>query len=120
LPPSPPTPNLSGGDNRIKERAASATRPISPLLQQSLSSRNFRPPQDKVNGLAEKCDYSDNNKDSKNVMDEGKAKNYSDGSDNSGDTVNDNAGDGNSSSSDEGNEVRGCAGRQGLPTLISS
>ena len=33
-------------------------------------------------------------------MDEGKVKNYSDGSDNSGDTVDNNVGDSNSSSSD--------------------
>ena len=52
-------------------------------------------------------------------MDKGKAKNYSDGSNNSGNTVNNNARDGNSSSSDKGNKVRGCVGRQELLTPIS-
>ena len=52
-------------------------------------------------------------------MDEGKAENYSDGSDNSGDTDNDNSGDGNSSGSDEDNKARGYARRQGLPTPIN-
>jgi hypothetical protein len=123
-PPGPPTPDLSGGDDRIKERAASATRPISPLLQQSSSSRDIGPPQDKVNGSAEKCDHSDDNKDGENVMDEGKAKNYCDGSDDSGDTVDDDAGDGDgdggdSSDSDNGSEARGCAGRRESPTFIS-
>ena len=50
-------------------------------------------------------------------MDEGKAKNYSDGNDDSGDTVDDDAGDGdgdggNSSDSDNGSEACGYAGRQ--------
>lgn len=118
-PPGPPTPDLDGGDDRIKERAASATRPTSPFLQQPSSSRDIGPPQDKVNGPAEKCDHSDDNKDGENVMDEGKAKNYSNGSDDSSDTVDDNAGDGDSSDSDNGNEARGCAGRRESPTFIS-
>jgi len=50
-------------------------------------------------------------------MDEGKAENYSDGSDDSGDTDNDDSGDGDSSNSD--NEARGCAGRRGLLTPIN-
>jgi hypothetical protein len=52
-------------------------------------------------------------------MDKGKAKNYSNGSDDSGDTVDDNAGDGDSSDSDNGNEACGCAGRRESPTFIS-
>jgi hypothetical protein len=55
-------------------------------------------------------------------MDEGKAKNYSDGSDDSGDTVDDDAGDGDggdSSDSDNGSEARGCVGRRESPTSIS-
>jgi len=50
-------------------------------------------------------------------MDKGKAKNYSDGSDDSGNiTVNNNVGDGDSDSSDNSNsnnssKARGCVGR---------
>ena len=61
-----------------------------------------------INGLAKE---SDNNKDSKNVIDKGKAENYSDGSDNSGDTDNDDSGDGDSSNSNKGNKACRCAGR---------
>jgi len=35
-----------------------------------------------VNGLAKEYNYNDNNKDSENVVDKGKAKNYNDGSNN--------------------------------------
>ena len=59
-------------------------------------------------------------------MDEGKAKNYCDGSDDSGDTVNNDAGDGDgngnggdSSDSNNGSEAYGCAGQQELLTSIS-
>ena len=70
-----------------------------------------------VNGLAKE---NDNNKDGKNVMDEDKAKNYSNGSNNSGDTDDNNSGDSDSSNSNKGNEARGCVGRQGLLTPINS
>jgi hypothetical protein len=52
-------------------------------------------------------------------MDEGKAKNYSDGSNNSDDTDNGDSGDGNSSSSNKDNEACGCVGRRGLLTPIN-
>ena len=71
---------------------------------------------DLVNGLAKESD----NEDGENVMDEGKAENYNDGSDDSDDTDDDDSGDGDSSDSDEGNEARGCVGRRGLPTPIIS
>jgi len=71
---------------------------------------------DLVNGLAEESD----NENGKNVVDEGKAKNYSDGSDDSDNTDNDNSRDSDSSDSDEGNKARGCVGRQELLTLITS
>jgi len=61
-----------------------------------------------VNGLAKE---SNNNKDGKNVIDEGKAKNYSDGSDNSGDIDNNDSGDNNSSNNNKGNKTYRCAGR---------
>jgi len=58
-------------------------------------------------------------------MDKGKAKNYGDGSNNSGNTVNNDAGDGDgdggdSSDSDNGSEARGYVGRQESLTSISS
>jgi hypothetical protein len=52
-------------------------------------------------------------------VDKGKAKNYSNRSNNSGDIVNNNTRDNDSSSSDKGNKVCGYIGRQGLPTSIS-
>ena len=85
-----------------------------------MSSYNIRPPQDKVNSLAKKYNYSDNNKDGENVIDKGKAKNYSNKSDNSSDTVDNNARDGNSSSNNEDNEARGYIGQQGLLIPITS
>jgi hypothetical protein len=71
---------------------------------------------DLINGLAKES----NNKDGENVIDKGKAKNYSDGSDNSDNTDNNNSGDGNSSDSDKGNKACGYVGRQGLLTPITS
>jgi hypothetical protein len=62
---------------------------------------------DLANGLAKESD----NKDGKNVVDKGKAKNYSNGSNNSNNTDNDDSRDGNSSNSNEGNEACGCIGR---------
>ncbi|XTI88737.1 hypothetical protein V2W45_1331184 [Cenococcum geophilum] len=72
---------------------------------------------------AEEYNYNDNNEDGKNVIDKGKAENYNNRSDDSGDTDNDgardgdssdgNSSDGNSSDSDKGNEAHGCTGRQG-------
>ena len=94
-------------------------RPISPLLQQSLSFYNIRLLQNKVNSLFKKCNHSNNNKDSKNIVDKGKAKNYSNGSDNSGNTVNNDVGDGDSSNSNNSNEAYGCVGRRESPTFIS-
>ena len=44
-------------------------------------------------------------------MDEGKAENCNNGSDDSGDTDNNGTGDGDSSDSDEGNKARGCIGQ---------
>ena len=122
-----PTLGLNNDDG-IKERAVSAARPTSPSPRHYTSPRDTGPPEDGandsrnyilddlVNSLAEE---SDNNEDGENVMDEGKAENYSDGSDDSDDTGDDDSGDSDSSGSDEGNEARGCAGRRGLPTLIN-
>jgi len=53
-------------------------------------------------------------------MDEGKAENYSDGSNSSDDMDDNDSGDGNSSDSDKGNEARRCIGRRGLLTPITS
>ena len=50
-----------------------------------------------------------NNKDGKNVIDKGKAENYSDGSDNSSNIDDDDFGDSNSSSNNKGNKVCRCA-----------
>ena len=52
-------------------------------------------------------------------MDKGKAKNYSNKSNNSNDTVINNAGDGNSSDSDNSNKARGYIGRRESLTFIS-
>ena len=60
-----------------------------------------------INSLAKKS----NNKNGKNVMDKGKAKNYSDGSDNSDDIDNNNSRDSDSSNSDKGNKAHRYAGR---------
>ena len=56
-----------------------------------------------INGLAKES----NNKDSKNVIDKGKAKNYSNRSNNSNDTDNNNSKDGNSSDSNKGSKAYG-------------
>jgi len=69
-----------------------------------------------INGLAKES----NNKDGKNVVDKGKAKNYSDGSNDSDDTDDDDFRDSDSSDSDKGNKARGCVGRRGLLTPITS
>jgi len=53
-------------------------------------------------------------------VDESKAENYNDGSDDGGDTDNDDAGDGDSSDSDGGNEAWGYVGRRGSLNPISS
>ena len=66
-----------------------------------------------INGLAKES----NNKDSENVVDKGKAENYSDGSDDS-DDIDDV--DFDSSDSGKGNKARGCVGRRGLLTSITS
>ena len=50
-------------------------------------------------------------------MDEGKAKNYNNGSDDGGDIDNDNAEGGDSSNSNRGNKTYGRIRRQGLPKL---
>jgi hypothetical protein len=122
-----PTLGLNDGDG-IKERAVSAAQPTSSSPWHYMSPRDTGPPEDGANdsrnhilddlanGLAEESD----DEDGENVVDEGKAENYSDGSDDSDDTDDDDSGDGDSSDSDEGNEARGCAGRRGLPTPITS
>ena len=69
-----------------------------------------------ANGLAEESD----NKNSENIVDKGKAKNYSNRSDNSDNIDNNNFGDGDSSNSNKGNKACGCAGQQELPTPITS
>jgi len=79
-----------------------------PLENGANNSRNYIL-DDLINNLVEKS----NNKDGENVMDKGKAENYSDGSDdsdNSDDTDDDNFRDNNSSNSDKGNKARGCVG----------
>jgi len=93
-----------------------------------MSPYNTRPPEyrandscnyildDLVNGLTKESD----NKDGDNVTDEGKAENYSDGSNNSNNTDDDDSGDGNSSNSDKDNEACGYIGRRGLLTPINS
>jgi hypothetical protein len=97
----------------------SATRPTSPSPQHYTSPYDTRLLQDRANnsrnyilddlidGLAKE---SNNNKDSENVIDKGKAEKYSDRSNNSDDTDNDDSGDGDSSNSNEGNKARGCIG----------
>ena len=119
--------SLNNG-NGIKKRAVSTTRRTSPSPRHYMSPRDTRPLEDRannsrnyilddfVNGLAKESD----NEDGENVIDEGKAENYSDGSNNSNDTDNDDSRDGNSSDSNEGNEARGCIGRRGLLTPITS
>jgi len=99
-----PTLGLNDGDG-IRERAVSAARPTSPSPRHCPSPRDTEPPQDGandshnhilddlVNGLAEESDSEDG----ENVMDEGKAENYSD------DTDDDDAGDGDRRNSDDGN-----------------
>ena len=62
---------------------------------------------DLINGLAKES----NNKDSKNVIDKGKAENYNNGSNNSNDTDNNNSRNGNSSNSNKGNKARKCIGQ---------
>ena len=96
-----------------------------------MSPRDTRPPEDGannsrnyilddlVNGLAKESDNEDS-EDGENVMDEGKAENYSDGSNDSDDTDDNDSEDGDSSDSDEGSEARGCVGRRGLLTPITS
>ena len=100
---------------------ASATRPTSPLLYQSSSSRDIGLPQDNlddlVNGLAEEYNHNSNNENGENVVDEGKAKNCNDRSNGSGDTDDDDARDGDSSNSDssdsdKGNKAYGYTGRR--------
>ena len=71
---------------------------------------------DLVNSLAEKS----NNKDSKNVVDKSKAKNYNNGSNNSDNIDNNDSGDNNSSNSNKNNKAYKCAGQQKLPTPITS
>ena len=60
-----------------------------------------------VNGLAKES----NNKDGKNIIDKGKAKNYNNRSNNSNNTGNNNSRDSNSSNSNKGNKARGYIGR---------
>ncbi|XTI91669.1 hypothetical protein V2W45_1249129, partial [Cenococcum geophilum] len=62
-----------------------------------------------INSLAKESDYGDNNKDGESDIDEGKAENYNNGSDDS-DIDDNNTRDGDSSDSDEGNEAYGCVG----------
>jgi hypothetical protein len=74
--------------------------------------------------LAKECDYSNDNKDSKNDVDKGKAKNCNNRSDNSSDIDNNNSRDSDSSDSDssdsnKGNEAHRCIGRRELPAPIS-
>ena len=75
--------------------------------------------------MTKECDYSDNNENGKDIVDESNAKNCNYGSNNSGYTDNNDAGDGNSSNSNssnsnKGNKAYGCVGRQGLLTTINS
>jgi len=126
MPSSSPTLSLNDS-NGIKKWAVS-TRPTSSSPQHYISPYNTRLLKDGtnnnynyildnlINGLAKES----NNKDGENVIDEGKAENYSDGSNNSNDIDNDDSGDGNSSNSNKGSEARGCIGRRGLLTPIIS
>ena len=75
--------------------------------------------------MAEECDYSNNNKDGKNNIDKGKAKNYNNKSYNSSDTDNNdsknsNSSDNNSSDSNKGNKAHKYIRQQELPVPISS
>ena len=69
-----------------------------------------------INGLAKESD----NKDGENVIDKGKAENYSNGSNNSDDTDDNDSKDSDSSNSNKGSEAHGYVGRQGLLTPITS
>ena len=106
----------------------STIRPTSPFPRHCISPYNTRLLEYRANNS---CNYildnfingltkESNNKDSDNVTDEGKAKNYSDRSNNSNDTDNNDSGNGNSSSSDKDNKVYGYTGRRGLLTPINS
>jgi hypothetical protein len=77
-----------------------------PLENRANNSYNYI-----LNNLINSLAKESNNKDSKNVIDKGKAKNYSNGSNNSDDTDNNNSRDSNSSNSNKGNKTYGCIGR---------
>ena len=106
----------------------STTQPINSSPWHYISPRNTRPPENRANnnynyilnnlanGLAEESD----NEDGKNIVDKGKAKNYSNGSDNSNNTDNNNSRDSNSSDSNKGNKAYRYIGRQELLTPITS
>jgi hypothetical protein len=68
-----------------------------------------------VNGLAKKSD----NKNSKNVINKGKAKNNSDRNDNSNNTDDNNFKDSDSSNSNKSDKAYRCTEWQKLPTLIT-
>jgi hypothetical protein len=102
----------------------STTRPTSSSPQHYISPRDTRPLEDRannscnyildnlINGLAKKSDNKDskNIKDGKNVIDEGKAKNYSDGFIFIFFFYNHDSRDSNSSDSNKGNKARGYIG----------
>ena len=71
---------------------------------------------DLVNSLAKESD----NKNSKNIMDKGKAENNSNGSNNSDNTNDNDFGNSNSSDSNKGDEARRYIKWQRLPTPITS
>jgi hypothetical protein len=106
----------------------STARPTSPSLRHCISPYSIRPPEYRANNsrnyildnLINGLTKESNNKDGKNVIDKGKAKNYSNRSNGSNNMYNNNSRDGNSSSSDKDNKVCGCMGRQGLLTPINS
>ena len=86
-----------------------------PLEDRANNSRNYIL-DDFVNGLAKES----NNKDSKNIMDEGKAKNNSDRSNNSNNIDDDDFSNSNSSNSDEGDKACRYIKWRKLPTPITS
>ena len=98
----------------------SAVRPTSPSPWHCTFSCNTGPPQDRVNDsynyilnnlINDLAEESNNNKDDENIIDKNKTKNYSDGSNDSGNINNNNSKDSDSSSSDKDNKAHRCVGR---------
>ena len=85
-----------------------------------MSLYNIKLLQDKINGLTKEYNYSNNNKDSKNNVDKGKAENYNNRSDDSSDINNNNFRDSDSSNDNKGNKAYKYIGQQESPAPINS